>query len=160
MNRYYKSLAFLCCFVMPTVVPALFWNETLLNGYFIPGLLRYIFTLHVTWLVNSVAHMWGFKPYDKNINPVENVLVSIGSGGEGFHNYHHTFPQDYATSEFGAVYFNFTKFFIDFFALFGQAYDRNKISPEVVMKRRLRTGDMSDHHHHHTFSDENVEHEF
>lgn len=88
--------------------------------------------------------MWGEKPYDKRINPVENLLVSIGAVGEGFHNYHHTFPQDYATSEFGSIYFNVTKGFIDFMALIGQAYDRNKMSPEMVMARRKRTGDLSE----------------
>ena len=31
----------------------------------------------------------------------ENLFVAFGAIGEGFHNYHHTFPQDYSTSEFG-----------------------------------------------------------
>lgn len=53
----------------------------------------------MTWLVNSVAHMWGQRPYDAHINPSENWLVSIGAHGEGWHNYHHTFPFDYKTSE-------------------------------------------------------------
>lgn len=134
---------------MPTILPVILWNESITNAYFIPAILRYIVTLHVTWLVNSVAHMWGFKPYDKNINPVENFLVSIGAVGEGFHNFHHTFPQDYATSEYGAAYFNLTKGFIDFMALIGQAYDRNKISAETILQRRKRTGDLSSPHFNH-----------
>lgn len=144
-KKYYKSLAIFFCFVMPTVVPHLMWNETLVNAYFISGVLKYVFTLHATWLVNSLAHMMGHKPYDKRINPVENLLVSIGAIGEGFHNFHHTFPRDYATSEFGFIYFNFTKGFIDFMAWIGQAYDRNKTSAEVVMQRRLKYGDLSNH---------------
>ena len=87
--------------------------------------------------------MWGMKPYDKTINPVENILVSIGAHGEGFHNYHHTFPQDYATSEYGSGHFNLTKAFIDLNAFFGLAYARNKISKETVLLRRKRTGDLS-----------------
>ena len=141
--RYYKSLAIVIGFVIPTIVPMLLWNETFVNAYFVPAIFRYVFTLHMTWLVNSVAHCWGWKKYDKRINPVENVLVSLGAHGEGFHNYHHTFPHDYATSEYGSVYFNLTKGFIDFMALFGQAYDRRKISEEQVMQRRKRTGDLS-----------------
>ena len=39
----------------------------------------------MTWLVNSAAHMWGNKPYDQHINPAENILVTIGAVGEGFH---------------------------------------------------------------------------
>ena len=140
---------------MPTILPVLLWNESVSNAYFISGILRYVITLHATWLVNSVAHMWGFKPYDKRINPVENILVSIGAIGEGFHNFHHTFPRDYSTSEYGSVYFNFTKGFIDFMAMIGQAYDRNKTSAETIRSRKIKTGDLShelhhlQYHHHH-----------
>lgn len=147
-RKYYIPLALFFCLVLPTIVPVLLWNENVINAYFITGILKYVVTLHATWLVNSVAHFWGFKPYDKRINPVENILVSIGAIGEGFHNFHHTFPRDYSTSEFGAVYFNFTKGFIDCMALIGQAYDRNKTSPHAVMQRRLKTGDLCDDHHH------------
>ena len=122
----------------------LFWDESFLNAYFVAGILKYIVTLHFTWMVNSVAHMWGNKPYDKTINPSQNMFVSLGALGEGFHNYHHTFPQDYSTSEFGATYLNFTKFFIDSMSFLGLAYDRNKISPEIILQRRKRTGDLSD----------------
>jgi stearoyl-CoA desaturase (delta-9 desaturase) len=89
--------------------------------------------------------MWGNRPYDKTINPAENIFVSIGAVGEGFHNYHHSFPQDYATSEYGAGYFNLTKGFIDFMAFLGQAYDRKKVSAEMIMQRRARTGDLAAH---------------
>lgn len=142
-RKYYKLLAITTCFVMPTLVPMLFWGESFLCAYFIPAILRYVITLHFTWLTNSVAHMWGWRPYDKKINPAENIFVSMGAIGEGFHNFHHTFPMDYSTSEFGAAYFNLTKFFIDFMALIGQAYDRNKMSPEQILARRKRTGDLA-----------------
>jgi len=103
-----------------------------------------VITLHITWSVNSVAHWFGHKPYDKSINPSENLLVSLSTIGEGFHNYHHTFPQDYAASEFGGYYFNFTKVFIDGLYWMGLVSDRKKISPEMVISRRMRTGDLAD----------------
>lgn len=130
----------LLCFLLPTAVPVLFWDESLLNAYFICAIFRYIITLNFTWLVNSMAHMWGMRPYDVRINPAENVFVAIVSAGEGFHNYHHTFPQDYATSEFGWC-LNFSKFFIDICAAVGLVYDRRTISKEVIEMRRQRTGD-------------------
>ena len=58
---------------------------------------------------------------------------------KGFHNYHHTFPHDYAAGEFGK-WFNPTTAFIDFMAAIGQVTHRNKMKPEVILKRRLRTG--------------------
>ncbi len=44
------------------------------------------------WLVNSLAHMKGSRPYDHNIASRENFSVIYLSLGEGYHNYHHTFP--------------------------------------------------------------------
>ena len=96
--------------------------------------------MHVTFCVNSFAHMFGNRPYDKFINPVENAFVSFFAVGEGFHNYHHTFPQDYSTSEFGFK-LNLTTMLIDFMASIGQVYDRKKMTPELVQKRMKKTGD-------------------
>jgi len=148
-RQYYRPLAILACFVMPTIVPYYLWNESLVNSYFISAILRYVVGLHATWFVNSLAHMYGYKKYDKRINPSENYLVSFMAIGEGFHNYHHTFPMDYATSEYGSAYLNLTKFFIDSMAVLGQVYDRNKIKPEYVKSRRMKTGDLSHIGHNH-----------
>lgn len=128
------------CFLVPTVVPWYFWEESLVRAFFICATLRYVTTLNVTWCVNSVAHMWGNKPYDEHIGPVESFLVTFGAIGEGFHNYHHTFPSDYSTSEFGWK-MNLTTFFIDTMARIGQAYDLKKTSHEVITARKQRTGD-------------------
>jgi stearoyl-CoA desaturase (delta-9 desaturase) len=104
---------------MPTLIPKLFWDEKLVNGLFIAVALRWVISVHCTGLVNSAAHMFGYKPYDKDIAPRENKLISWMTIGEGFHNYHHTFPQDYATSEYGFHVLNFTKMFIDTMAFIG-----------------------------------------
>uniref|UniRef100_A0A4W4DPT4 stearoyl-CoA 9-desaturase n=1 Tax=Electrophorus electricus TaxID=8005 RepID=A0A4W4DPT4_ELEEL len=97
-RRYYKLSVVVMCFLVPMLVPWYLWGESLWVGYFIPGLLRYTVVLNATWLVNSAAHMWGMRPYDCNINPRENTFVAFSAVGEGFHNYHHTFPYDYATT--------------------------------------------------------------
>lgn len=62
--------------------------------------------------------------------------------GEGFHNYHHTFPFDYATSEFGCK-LNLTTAFIDFMCFLGLARDRKRVSKDTVLARVQRTGDGS-----------------
>ena len=119
-----------------------FWNETFMNAFLIPTLFRLCFTLNQTWLVNSVAHMWGNRPYDATINPRENIFVVLGAVGEGFHNYHHTFPYDYATSEYGIKY-NLTTAFINLMAWLGLAYDLKTVKKEIISARKLRTGDKS-----------------
>lgn len=55
----------LACFIIPTLVPWLCWNETLANSYFVAAMFRWCFQLNMTWMVNSTAHAWGGKPYDK-----------------------------------------------------------------------------------------------
>ncbi|XP_072523053.1 acyl-CoA desaturase [Salminus brasiliensis] len=141
-RRYYKLSVVLMCFVVPTVVPWLFWNESLWVAYFIPTLMRYTLVLNATWLVNSAAHMWGNRPYDININPRENRFVTFSAIGEGFHNYHHTFPYDYSTSEFGWK-LNLTTCFIDTMCFLGLASNCKQAARTVVQARVQRTGDGS-----------------
>ncbi|CAH0407053.1 unnamed protein product [Chilo suppressalis] len=141
-KKYYMILMPLTCFIMPSVLPTL-WGESLWNGYFCTAIFRYVAILNSTWLVNSAAHLWGHRPYDKNINPVEIKAVCAAALGEGFHNYHHTFPWDYKTAELGHYSFNITKLFIDAMASIGWAYDLKTVSPDVIEKRVKRTGDGS-----------------
>jgi len=68
--------------------------------------------------------------------------------GEGYHNYHHSFPYDYSASELGwKDNFNPATAFIDLCAWFELAYDLKVVPDEVVEKRVLRTGDKSLLHH-------------
>jgi len=124
------------------------FGESWWNAFFIAGILRLVVLLNMTWLVNSAAHMWGNRPYDKHINPSENLFVTIGAIGEGFHNYHHTFPWDYRASEFG-MKINISTIFINLMAKIGWAYDLKIVSKDVIYQRKLRTGELSDHPHEH-----------
>lgn len=81
-SRHYKVSVVILCFLLPTFVPWYFWGESLTVGYFVPGLLRYAVMLNATWLVNSAAHLWGNRPYDKTINPRENRLVALSAIGK------------------------------------------------------------------------------
>lgn len=115
------------CFIFPTWVACHFWGESIGAGLFVVGFLRYICVLHATWMVNSIAHFYGSAPYDEMIRPKENAFVTIFAVGEGWHNWHHKFPQDYATSEHGAFrQFNPTKTLIDIWADIGLVTDRKK----------------------------------
>ncbi|KAG7512666.1 hypothetical protein JOB18_036515 [Solea senegalensis] len=139
-RRHYKLSVVVLCFLVPTLIPWYFWGESLAVAYFVPGLLRYTLVLNATWLVNSAAHMWGNRPYDKTINPRENPLVAFSAMGEGFHNYHHTFPFDYATGEFGWK-LNVTTAFIDLMCSLGLARERKRVSKEMIVARVKRTGE-------------------
>lgn len=141
-RRYYYLMCVLFSVLVPTLVPWYFWRESVFVAFFVAFALRYALTLHQTWLVNSAAHMWGGRPYDRTINPSENRAVSLIAIGEGFHNYHHTFPYDYSTSEWGPR-INITTAFIDLCACLGLAYDRKQASRDAIDGMRLRKGDLS-----------------
>lgn len=142
-KKYYLILMPIFCFILPTFVPVYCWGETWSNAWFVATMFRYCFILNVTWCVNSAAHKWGDKPYDKYISPSENKGVAMFALGEGFHNYHHVFPWDYKTAELGNYRMNVTTAFIDFFAKIGWAYDLKTVNHEIVQKRVERTGDGS-----------------
>jgi len=134
-NPYFNLLV---CFALPTVIPVMCWGEGAMTAFLIAGVFRYVFTLHATWFVNSAAHLWGDRPYDPSINPAENLFVASVTLGEGWHNWHHTYPYDYAASEFGPFdRYNPTKMLIDFMASFGQAWDRRRAT-DVWQREKTR----------------------
>ena len=69
--------------------------------------------------------------------------MALITGGEGWHNYHHTFPYDYKTSELGNYGLNLTTAFIDLMAFLGWVSDRRTVPPEVVLAKIKRSGDGS-----------------
>ena len=131
---YYNELYFLLAFLLPTLLTYYFCGLTMYDaaGLFV---VRYVLVLHSAWFVNSTAHMFGSQPYSKNQQARENPLVSYGALGEGYHNYHHTFPYDYKTAEDGAK-INGTRAFIDLMAKIGQAYDLKEVSKETIEKAK------------------------
>jgi stearoyl-CoA desaturase (delta-9 desaturase) len=56
------------------------------------GLVRVFLVHHVTWSVNSICHMWGFRPYRSADESRNNYVVGMLALGEGWHNTHHAFP--------------------------------------------------------------------
>jgi fatty-acid desaturase len=55
--------------------------------------LRTVLVWHITWSVNSVTHMWGYRNYDTDENSKNNIFVGLWSNGEGWHNNHHAQPR-------------------------------------------------------------------
>ncbi|CCA61466.1 hypothetical protein AV955_gp109 [Diadromus pulchellus ascovirus 4a] len=141
-TKYFIPLKILLCFVIPVWVPVACWGETFAAAFLSQAVLRYALTLNFTWLVNSAAHMYGDRPFDKNIFPRENKLVAALALGEGWHNYHHVFPYDYKAAELGND-FNFTARILDFAASRGWVYDLRQPSRQLIEKIVENRGDGS-----------------
>lgn len=136
-RKYYTILASIFCFILPTFIPYWAWNETLSNAWHLI-IFSLCVNLNMIFMVNSVAHIWGTKPYDSSISSVQNPGVSFMACGEGWHNYHHVFPWDYRAAELGPYVLNFSTAFIDFFAYIGLAYDLKTAHVDIIKKRTLR----------------------
>jgi stearoyl-CoA desaturase (delta-9 desaturase) len=110
------------CFVVPGLYGI--WRiGSFSDGLLVFGALRWIMGVHATWCVNSVSHTFGWHPYKAN-PPADNLFTSIVACGEGWHNFHHAYPYDYATGEHDWWFqVNTSKMVIDFMWMIGQAYD-------------------------------------
>ncbi|KAI2798745.1 hypothetical protein BLOT_010723 [Blomia tropicalis] len=142
-RQYYILLVLLIWGFLPTYIPVVFWGEDPLNSFLACVVVRYVYSLNVTWLVNSWSHMYGTRPYDGNIAPVESTVRHLLLG-EGFHNYHHAFPWDYRASELGPLdVFNPCTGLIDIFHYLGWAWDLKTANPSIVARKMELRGDKS-----------------
>jgi fatty-acid desaturase len=56
------------------------------------GLVRTVLGWHVTWSVNSLTHLFGYRNYETNESSKNNWFVGVVALGEGWHNNHHHDP--------------------------------------------------------------------
>ncbi|XP_055706991.1 acyl-CoA Delta-9 desaturase-like [Phlebotomus papatasi] len=141
-KKYLIPIYGLVSIVIPTIIPVMLWNEDLIKSFLVCYVTRTVIVLNCTWCVNSVTHMYGTRPYDKTVLAVQNDYVSAFSFGEGYHNYHHAFPWDYRTSEFGPQN-GIVQTLIEYCAKKGWAYDLRSPTEESVKNRVQRKGDNS-----------------
>ena len=129
-QKYFTYLWVIIVIIIPILICKL-WNETFINALF-STIIRIVLSLNATWCVNSLAHMYGEKPYNSEIQPSENLFVSLITFGEGWHNFHHTYPKDYRASDKNK--YNPSTLFIDYMASFGLAsnlYEKCKKTEHV-----------------------------
>lgn len=54
---------------------------------------RTVYVWHITWAVNSVTHLWGYRNYEVSDQSRNNWIIGFTNNGEGWHNNHHAFPR-------------------------------------------------------------------
>ncbi len=72
-----------------------FWMGHPLGVYIMTICLRMALVANSAFFINSYAHMVGSRPYDKTISARDHWLGAFLTNGEGYHNFHHKFPNDY-----------------------------------------------------------------
>ncbi len=90
------------------------------------GVLRLVVNHHVTFFINSLCHMWGQRPYTDANTARDNFWLALVTWGEGYHNFHHLFQNDYRN---GVRWWQFdpTKWLIYGASKVGLARDLNRV---------------------------------
>ncbi len=91
--RYYSLLGFGVALGIPLVVGLA--TGRVLGCLLIGGVLRIVVSHHATFFINSLCHMVGRRSYSREHSARDSGLVAVLTFGEGYHNYHHSFPFDY-----------------------------------------------------------------
>lgn len=89
-------------------------------------------------MVNSAAHApRGAKPFGSGGLAVQSTLVSLVAWGEGWHDWHHAYPYDYAAAEkHWLKQYNPTACLLDGLALCGHVRGRKRALGAWERRRR------------------------
>lgn len=92
-HKYYVPLAIATNFGFPILLGAIYGD--MIGMLLVVGVLRLVLSHHSTFFINSLAHIWGSQPYTKKNTARDNAVLAVFTFGEGYHNYHHIFENDY-----------------------------------------------------------------
>lgn len=92
-HKYYVPLAILTNFGIPVLLGVIYGD--IIGMLLVVGVLRLVLSHHSTFFINSLAHIWGSQPYTDKNTARDNAVLAVFTFGEGYHNYHHIFENDY-----------------------------------------------------------------
>ncbi|KAI9024958.1 stearoyl-CoA desaturase [Phycomyces nitens] len=135
-HKYYPQLALVMAIFGPILVCGLGWGD-FRGGLFYAFALRVTVIHHSTFFVNSLAHFLGDDTYDNHHSPRDHWLTAFLTLGEGYHNFHHQFPQDYRNAILYTQY-DPTKWFIKTMEFLGFAYELKTFPTNEIEKGRVQ----------------------
>ncbi len=102
------------------------------------GLLRLVLSQHFTFFINSLAHIWGTRPYTETNTARDNGFLALLTYGEGYHNFHHIFASDYRN---GIQWWHYdpTKWMIKSFSYVGLTSNLKVTPDERIEKAKATT---------------------
>ncbi|KAF9905789.1 hypothetical protein BX616_000925 [Lobosporangium transversale] len=122
--------------VAPAVIAGLGWGDYW-GGFIYGGIIRQFIVHQSIFYVNSVAHWLGDRPFDDRHSPCDHFVTALLTMGEGYHNYHHEFPQDYRCA-IKIYQYDPTKWLIAFCSFIGLARDLKRFPSNEIKKGQLK----------------------
>jgi len=135
-HEHFNALAFISGWLIPTLVCGYFFNDYR-GGFFIASVLKTVALHHSIFCINSLAHYWGDGPFNDSISPRENLICAILTMGEGYHNFHHEFPNDYRNGVHFTA-FDPTKWAIAFLEKMGLATDLKRTPEDQIRLSKIQ----------------------
>jgi stearoyl-CoA desaturase (delta-9 desaturase) len=132
-HRNYPLLAIAVGALLPTALGAL-WGDPL-GALLIAGFGRLVVQYHVTFATNSFAHTLGARPYDRSTSARDHFLTAVLTLGEGYHNFHHRFQNDYRNGVRRRD-FDPTKWLIWSLSRLGAASNLRRVPDEKIIRAR------------------------
>jgi len=134
-HKFYPFISIGVGIVLPTALAAI-WGDAW-GGYIYAGLWKMILVHHATFCVNSLAHHFGDKNFSDHHTAFDSIFTALLTFGEGYHNYHHEFPQDYRN---GIKFYHYdpTKWLIRGLNIFGLSFDLKTVTDEEVRKAKIQ----------------------
>ncbi len=132
-HQHYLLLVCVMNIALPVAIGA--WYGDIVGALLLVGLLRLVANHHLTFFINSLAHLWGSQPYSEDNSAKDNPVLAFLTYGEGYHNFHHVFQADYRN---GVRWYQWdpTKWMIRCCAWLGLARNLNRV-PSFKIQRAL-----------------------
>jgi stearoyl-CoA desaturase (delta-9 desaturase) len=92
-HNHYGWYVFVSTVALPMFLGWL--NGDIWGTFLLAGVLRLVLNHHFTFFINSLCHMWGSRPYTDTNTARDNAILALFTYGEGYHNFHHYFQNDY-----------------------------------------------------------------
>ncbi len=108
-----------------------------LEGFIVAFCLSTVMLWHTTFIVNSLAHVWGSRPYETSDDSRNNVVIALLTAGEGWHNNHHHY-QSSARQGFVWWQIDLTFYVIKLLQLFRIVWDVREPPAHVKAAARKR----------------------
>ena len=133
-HKYYWPLVLITNIALPLLLGWMVGD--ILGVFLLAGILRLVVSHHVTFFINSLAHMWGSRPYTDENTARDNWFLAIVTYGEGYHNFHHLFQSDYRNGIRWWQY-DINKWFIKTCSWLGLASNLKRTSDFRIQRARL-----------------------
>jgi stearoyl-CoA desaturase (delta-9 desaturase) len=133
-HKHYLALTLAMNIGVPVLIGLLMGN--VIGAMLLCGFLRLVVNHHTTFFINSLAHIWGKRPYTERNSARDNGILAFFTFGEGYHNFHHIFSGDYRN---GVRWFHYdpTKWLIRGLSYCGLASKLKRSSEYQIEKARM-----------------------